>query len=176
MSPLYAPPLPERDEWQNPPERVHQGVVCKKPEVVEGVVDKFHPEGVTKLVVTYQLSEESAGICEYKADGEDKKGPFQVRKRYNFNMFKNANGSKMSSLCKDAEALRGKRFATPLEASRFDAETLEGMNGLLNIVHNPDSSDPDKIWANVDTIMPLPKGMAKIEAKNGAAPDSEIPF
>lgn len=52
------------------------------------------------------------------------------------------------------ERWRGKPF-TPEELKGFDLETLIGVNAFIQITHNV---TPAKTYANIDTIMKLPKG------------------
>ena len=58
-------------------------------------------------------------------------------------------------------------------------ETIIGANCLLNIVHKPNAKDPEKIFANVATVMPLLKGLAQMFAleyeRRGAGGSSEEP-
>jgi hypothetical protein len=53
------------------------------------------------------------------------------------------------------EAWRGRAF-TPEELGGFDLEDLVGSGCLLQVIHNP---TPKGIFANVASIMKLPKGM-----------------
>lgn len=57
------------------------------------------------------------------------------------------------------EAWRGRKF-TADELKGFDLEKLLGANCQLQIVHN--ISDNNRVWANVQAIVPLGKGMDKI--------------
>jgi hypothetical protein len=57
------------------------------------------------------------------------------------------------------EAWRGKRF-TEDELRGFDVENILGAPCLLQIIHNKYQG---KTYANVTSIMPLPKGMKKLE-------------
>jgi len=85
-----------------------------------------------------------------------------------------------AALRKFLEAWRAKKF-TPEELAGFDVEKLIGVNAYLQVQH----SEPvnGKVYANVSSIMPLPKGMHKVAAtadyvrvkdrpKDGAQPES----
>lgn len=57
------------------------------------------------------------------------------------------------------ESWRGRPF-TDEELQGFDLAKLLNAPALLNIVHEPDG---DKVYANIASVMPLPKTMAKPE-------------
>lgn len=64
-----------------------------------------------------------------------------------------------STMGRHLAAWRGKAF-TAEERAGFDLENLIGHKCLLNIVHNESG---DRIYANVDSIMKLPKNMTAPE-------------
>jgi hypothetical protein len=78
--------------------------------------------------------------------------PFHVQKRYT------QSAHKKATLRKDMEAWRGKSW-TDEEAAAFDLDRLIGICAFANITHEEKSSG---IWAEVQSIMPIPPGMAKI--------------
>jgi hypothetical protein len=80
---------------------------------------------------------------------------FIVQKRYTLSLHKKAN------LRKDLESWRGRAF-TEEELAGFDLEVLLDVNCFLNIVHVVKDS---ATYANVASIMPLKKGMAKMDAE-----------
>ena len=82
---------------------------------------------------------------------EDAK-PFMVQKRYTLSLDDRAN------LRKDLESWRGRAF-TESELEGFDLEVLVGVNGLLNVQHTQRGADT---YADVTAVMPLRKGMAKM--------------
>lgn len=63
-----------------------------------------------------------------------------------------------SALRKYLDGWRGVPF-TEAEADKFDLETLIGVNGLGNVVHQ---SKPRGMFAEVLSLMPLPRGIAKV--------------
>lgn len=83
--------------------------------------------------------------------GGDFPGPFTLWKRFTFSMHEKA------ALRKFLASWRGKPF-TDDEAAAFDIVVLaeRGTPGLANVVH--DERD-GTTYANIDSIMPLPKGM-----------------
>lgn len=126
------------------PEGVHQGVCV---DVIDlGILDvtwQGQSKKQHKINVAWQINE-------LRDDGK----PFLVFKRYTLSLSEKAN------LRKDLESWRGKAF-TRDEEMGFDVESVIGANCLLNIQHKVSG---DKTYANVVSIMPLAKGMAKISA------------
>lgn len=78
--------------------------------------------------------------------------PFEVHKWYTASLFETAN------LRKDLETWRGRKF-TKEELKGFDLEKLLGANCQLQVIHN---TTDEKIYANIQAIVPLTKGSAKI--------------
>jgi hypothetical protein len=89
-------------------------------------------------------------IDEAREDGKR----FMVFKRYTLSLSEKAN------LRKDLESWRGKAF-TRDEEMGFDVESVIGANCLLNVQHRESKGNT---YANVVAIMPLAKGMPKIQA------------
>ena len=88
-------------------------------------------------------------VAERKEDGK----PYLVQKQYTASLHEKA------SLRKDLEAWRGKPF-TKDEAAGFDVEQLLGKPCLLNVQHVERAGST---YANVTSLMRLPKGMAAIQ-------------
>lgn len=44
----------------------------------------------------------------------------------------------------------------------FDLRSLIGKNGQANVVHSPSKSDPNTIYANLDSVVALAKGMQAV--------------
>jgi hypothetical protein len=91
-------------------------------------------------------------IDEVMEDGK----PFLCQQRYTLSLHEK------SRLCKDLEAWRGRAF-TDAEVSGFDVETVIGVGCLLNIIHNKTSGS---VYANVSSVMKLPKGMKPPAARD----------
>lgn len=83
--------------------------------------------------------------------------PFSVNKRYTLSLHEKAQ------LRKDLEAWRGKAFTTEEEAG-FDIAKVLGASCMLNIVHEKGDNGND--YANIASIMPLPKGLPKPDGVN----------
>jgi len=91
-----------------------------------------------KISIVWQIDEE-------RDDGK----PFTVRKRYTLSLHEK------SGLRKDLESWRGRQF-NEQELQGFDVENLLSAPCMLNVIHQQRGSD---VFANVSSIMRLPKGM-----------------
>lgn len=98
-----------------------------------------------KVKVVWQIEEEMQ-------DGK----PFLVSKRYTLSLHEKAG------LRKDLESWRGRAFSEE-ELKGFDVENLLNVPCLLNVVHNGATGT---IYANVSTIMRLPKSMQPIKGRD----------
>lgn len=95
-----------------------------------------------KIIVAWELLGD-----ERMEDGR----PYSIQQRYTLSLHEK------SQLRKDLQAWRGKAF-TPDEEAQFDVSKVLGAYCMLNIVHtNKDGRE----YANIGSIMPLPKGMEK---------------
>lgn len=104
------------------------------------------------LEVTYQgktQRKHKISIAWQIAEDMDDGKPFLVRRRYTLSLHEKA------SLRRDLESWRGRAF-TSKELEAFDVENLLGIGCLLNVIHE---SRNDSTFANVASIMRLPKGM-----------------
>ena len=102
-----------------------------------------------KVRITWELNE-------MMQDGR----PFSISREYTASIGDKAN------LRKDLEAWRGRPF-TATELQNFSLENVLGAPCLLGVVHKP-SKDGSKVYANVGSIMALPKGMPSPELVNPA--------
>jgi hypothetical protein len=102
-----------------------------------------------KVRITWELNE-------MMQDGR----PFSISKEYTASIGDKAN------LRKDLEAWRGRPFSAE-ELRNFSLENVLGAPCLLGVVHKP-SKDGSKVYANVGSVMALPKGMAAPELVNPA--------
>ena len=100
-----------------------------------------------KVRITWELNE-------MMQDGR----PFSISKEYTASIGEKAN------LRKDLEAWRGRPFSSE-ELRNFSLENVLGAPCLLGVVHKP-SKDGSKVYANVGSVMALPKGMAAPELVN----------
>lgn len=109
-------------------------------------------EGQTKKQHKVMVSWELLGD-ERMADGR----PFAVSKRYTVSTHEKSN------MRKDMEAWRGKPFS-PAEEAQFNIGNVIGAYCLLNVTHK-DAPDGNT-YANVASLMPVPKGLPKPVAVN----------
>ena len=109
----------------------------------------FRSKVAPKVRITWELNE-------MMSDGR----PFSISREYTASIGDKAN------LRKDLEAWRGRPFSAE-ELRNFSLENVLGAPCLLGIVHKP-SKDNSKVYANVGSIMALPKGMPSPELVNPA--------
>lgn len=129
------------------PSGVHQGVCC---DVVDLGMVTTEWEGKKrtshKVYLVWQIGEVN----------QETGKRFTVRKRYTVSLHEKA------ALRKDLQSWRGRPF-TQEELRGFDLDKVLGVNGLLNIVH---AESDGSIYANVEAIMPLPKGQARMDVSD----------
>lgn len=92
-------------------------------------------------------------IAEDMPDGK----PFMIKKDYRASLHEKA------ALRKDLTAWRGRSFTFD-ELVGFDLENVIGAACMLNIVEK--TSQKGKKFSNISSIMPLPKGMVRIESRD----------
>jgi hypothetical protein len=97
-----------------------------------------------KVLIEWELP------MECNSDGE----PFRISKRYTLSLHRQA------ALLKDLEAWRGKPF-TEEELQGFHLQNILGANCMINIT---ETEKEGKKYANVNSVMSLPKGMTKVES------------
>jgi len=135
----------EPKEYVPCPEGLHQAVACDLVDL--GTVDGMYGPK-PKLRLYWQIPDQ--------INPETKK-PFIVAKQYTVSLHEKA------ALRKDLETWRGRRF-TKEELSKFDMEKLMGVNCQVQIVHS--TSDDGRVFANVETIIPIRKGDQTIDVKD----------
>jgi len=110
-----------------------------------------------KIVVAWEIVE-TINVPESEYHGK----PYMLNKKYTMSLSEKAN------LRKDLESWRGRPFSADELKNGFDLTKLYGANCLIGIKHEPDRVDPDKSYANVTAILPIPKGMSKIQPQRAA--------
>ena len=91
-----------------------------------------------------------------ETDNPETQKPFEVRQRYTLSL------NEKSTLRHHLEAWRGRKF-TAEELKGFDMEKLLGVNCQLQVVWN--ITDNGATFANVQAVVPLGKGMTKIQPR-----------
>jgi hypothetical protein len=125
------------------PEGLHQGVCV---DVVD-LGPQETPWGLKPQVRLYWQ------LDALRDDGK----PHLVSKFYNNSL------NQKSTLCAHLEAWRGRKF-TDKEREGFDLETVLGVNCQIQVVHK--LADDGRVFANVQAIVPLGKGMVKMQAQD----------
>ena len=97
-----------------------------------------------KVLIGWEIPEET-----FTVDGEEK--PRVLSKRYT------ASLDERATLRQDLAAWRGRDF-TPEELAAFDLRNIVGASCLINVIHKESNG---KTYANISSIMALPKGMKK---------------
>lgn len=103
-----------------------------------------YPKREKKLLLMWELPDER---MTFERDGVQVEGPRVISKDFTQSLHEKA------TLGKFLTAWRGRAF-TPEELKGFNVSKLLGANCMLNIVHSDDGQ-----YANIASVMPLPKGM-----------------
>lgn len=96
---------------------------------------------------------------EWEKDGEKHEGPMAIGGQYTLSL------SEKSNLRPMLQSWRGQAF-TPEELKRFDVTTILGKPCMLSVVHKP--KEGGGVYANVGTVMKLPKGVPAPELEGEA--------
>ncbi len=113
------------------------------------VMENFQGESKlqNKVRIGWELPTETKVFSDEK--GEQ---PLVISKEYSLSMNEKANLRKMLA------SWRGKDFSKE-EAEAFDICKLVGAPCMLNIIHKPGVKDPTKIYEEIGSISPMPKGV-----------------
>jgi hypothetical protein len=133
---------PGKGEFVNAPEGLQQAVCV---DVVDLGVEKnpFNEREQHKIRIVWE--------SEYKHP--EKGTPLTVAKKYTLSLHEKAK------LRSDLEAWKGRRL-TADELKGFETENMLGENCQLQVVHNV--GQDGKTYANVNAIVPVGRGMAKL--------------
>ena len=110
-------------------------------------------KNVHKVLIIWELPDERIDI---ERDGKMLNLPRAISRRFTLSLHKK------SDLRKTLESWRGKTF-TPEELKGFDLTKLLGVNGTIQVLHNKVG---EKTYANIINVVPLMKGMEKIQPEN----------
>lgn len=137
-------------DFKPAPEGFHQAVCCDVHEPFE-VNQEWNGEvkTVKKTRILWQIDKSMVD-----ENGNETGRPFIVSNSYTMSLHERSN------LRKDLEKWRGKKF-TPEELKGFDLEALIGVNCQLLVTHN--EGKDGNMYANVDAIAPLGKGLTPIK-------------
>lgn len=121
---------------------------CYKMVHIGTVNEEFQGKPIVKNLVRFSW-ELPTELRVYKEENGEQ--PCSIDKEYTLSLADKAN------LRRDLKSWRGKDF-TPIESENFDVIKLLGVACMLNIVHIPSKKDPTKVYENIASISPLPKG------------------
>lgn len=144
--PIIAKGSSEGGDFQPCPSGVYQAVCV---DVIDMGLLEVTYSGTTK-------SQHKIRICWQVDEPMENGKPFLVQKRYTLSL------NEKATLRHDLESWRGRSF-TDDEMTGFDVEKLLGVNAMVNVTH---AVKGDRTYANVVAVMPLPKNMAKIAARD----------
>ncbi len=106
-----------------------------------------------KILVMWEIPEER---IEIERDGKKLNLPRGISNRYTLSL------NEKATLRKALESWRGKKF-TDEELGGFDISKLIGAGCQINVIHTEDNGNK---YANISTIMPLPKGTKAPKPEN----------
>ena len=110
-------------------------------------------KSIHKVLVGWEVPAER---IEVERDGKMVNLPRSISKRYTLSLHEKA------ILRKELESWRGRSF-TEEELAGFDMKKLLGANCMVQIIH---AKKDDKTYANVASVVSLPKGMEKKTPEN----------
>ncbi len=138
------------------PAALHQAVCY-------GVVDfgTHHIEGTSRQGQKYSTDKRIVSLCfefphiraEFERDGETVNQPRVRSRSYRLSLHEKAD------LRRDLESWKGKPFPQPVggEKIKFDLKNLLGVNCQAQVMHSK-GFNTDKMYANINTIMPKADG------------------
>lgn len=112
------------------------------------VMDSFNGENKlrNKVRITWELPTETKSFGE-----NEEERPFSIGKEFTLSMHER------SGLRKFLESWRGKAF-TEEQSKAFDITVLLGVPCMLNVIHKT-SKDGQRVYAEIASISPMPKGL-----------------
>ena len=116
-----------------------------------GTQESFNPafKASRKILFIWELPYEVKNF-----DGVNK--PLTISRDFSVSL------NKKAALRQMLDSWRGRPFTDSELSNGFDLEKLIGLNCQLNIVHRAGKSDPSKMYANIQGVMPLGKGVANV--------------
>lgn len=114
---------------------------------------KIYPDPKHKVYIRFEVPAERV---EYERDGTKINGPIVIGQAFTASMHEKA------TLRKYLEGWRGRKFSDD-EAEKFDVSAILGKPCMLNVIENVVEG---KIYSNINSISPLPKGVPAPMAEN----------
>jgi len=146
---------PEKRDFDPSPEGLHLAV-CYAVIETGTHFDAKYDKDVHEVLFMWELVGKDLRI-EIERDGVLVDLPRAISRRYTISLHAKSNLRKM------LEGWRGKSF-TPDELEGFDVSQCLGVSCQIQVIHNR-SDDGSKTWANVNNVLPTPKGV-KHEPEN----------
>lgn len=138
------------------PAAVHQGVCYQVIDIgTQPALSNFPARRKVKII--WELPHE-------RKDFKSKDGLATIELPRSISKDYTLSTDKKATLRKDLESWRGRPF-TEEEIKAFDVATVIGANCQISVVHKK-SADGTKTYANVGAIMPLAKGMTRLQPEN----------
>lgn len=143
---MYLPTPSQTSDYELPPAGGPYVAICTRFIDLGTQYSEHYNKSAHKVMIGWELAD--------IADSQNR--PYQIAKRYSWSMHEK------SALRKDLEAWRGRPFVdTDFGPGGFNASKLLGKACQMMIAH---STNGDKTYANVQTIMAMGKGMVAPEA------------
>lgn len=134
------------------PEGVHQARLIRLVDCGSQYSEKFKKSS-RKVRATFELVD-----AKHIFDEDKGEQPFLIDREYTLSI------GKRSNFRKDLDSWRGTKL-TKAEAEDFDPDELLNSAGLVQVVHVP-SADGEETYANINSLMALPKGTKVSEPEN----------
>lgn len=134
------------------PAGVHQAVCFAAIDL--GTQDPGNPQfrPSRKVMIMWELPHETIAT-------EDGPKPRLISSEYTMSIGKKA------TLRGVLESWRGKPFSAA-ELESFDLKNILGANCQLNVVHKAGKADPSRVYARIQSVIPLVKGMVALKPVN----------
>lgn len=114
----------------------------------------MYPQSRQQVYIRFELPTER---IKYQKNGKDMEGPMSMGTTLTASMSEKANLRKL------IESWFGKKFPSDEAAADFDVKQLLGKRCLLNVTH---TEKGQKVYANIGTATPLPRGMVSEEKQH----------
>lgn len=135
--------------WAKASEGQHQ---CVLVDVIDlGMQQESYMGGPPKMVHKCAL------VWQIEEINPDTSNPFEMSKEFTVSMGEKAN------LRKFLGVWRGKSYTDAEATEGAPLHKLYAINGLMGIEHKQSKSNPERTYANVLSVSPLPKAMQKIQ-------------
>jgi hypothetical protein len=142
-----------RTEYVNPDPGRYIAVLA---DIEEGTAKGYQPEDPDRDVVTFHWLLDELNPKTGK--------PFEVQRRFNLTLFAGKNGSAGSPLYQMCKSWLGANLSQA-EADALDLEVFLGQSCEIQIIHHETADG--KVFANVQTVLPLSKTQAAIQVPEG---------